>query len=141
MYTKESLEKLREEINLFDVITDSMGYFCKKYNIDETLLKTFWKCPFCEDGELFIVDNYENSYHCYECHTHGDAVSFLMLHEELSFIGVVEKLADMFNVDIEEIPDKEAKPYTPHRDLVKEILSRVSLTSRESLWLLKKLKD
>jgi DNA primase len=55
-----------------------------------------WKspCPFHkEKTPSFYVNDQKGFFHCFGCGAHGDAVGFLMRHDNLSFLEAVEQLA------------------------------------------------
>ena len=108
MYTRESIEGLRECISLDAVIRESLDHEFDKYNGNDEHIETFWDCPFCSDGRLELYD--DDHYHCNECNAHGDAIAFLMLHEKLSFAESVEKLASSFGVELEKADKKPRNP-------------------------------
>ncbi|MCX7932988.1 MAG: DNA primase [Rhodovarius sp.] len=67
-----------------------------------------WKgcCPFHQEKTpSFYV--YDDHFHCFGCGAHGDAVSFLMQREGLSFLEAVERLAAEAGLELPR-PDPEA---------------------------------
>lgn len=51
-------------------------------------------CPFHgEKSPSFYINDDKQFYHCFGCGAHGDAVGFVMQHDNLSFIEAVEVLA------------------------------------------------
>lgn len=51
-------------------------------------------CPFHhEKSPSFYVNDDKQFYHCFGCQAHGDAVEFVMRHDNLSFVDAVEVLA------------------------------------------------
>mgnify|MGYP002265874306 CR=1 FL=1 len=72
MYTKESLQFLREKIDLIEVISS---------NIDLKRFGSAYKacCPFHDEKTpSFVIQRGDTHYHCYGCGAHGDAIAFLM---------------------------------------------------------------
>ena len=61
-------------------------------------------CPFhSERTPSFVVDPAKNTWHCYgQCQEGGDAISYVMKKEALSFIDAVKYLANRYGVEIEE---------------------------------------
>ena len=60
-------------------------------------------CPFHgEKTPSFTVNPQQNTYHCFGCHAHGDALRFIMDMQKLSFIEAVRTLADKVGVEIPE---------------------------------------
>lgn len=51
-------------------------------------------CPFHkEKTPSFYINDEKGFFHCFGCGAHGDAVGFLMRHDNLSFVEAVESLA------------------------------------------------
>src|ERR1700761_8802049 len=69
-----------------------------------------WKgcCPFHgEKSPSFYV--YDDHYHCFGCGAHGDAISFVMQSQGLSFMEAVGQLAAEAGLEVpRETPDQEA---------------------------------
>lgn len=58
-------------------------------------------CPFHgEKTPSFTVVPDKNFYHCFGCGEHGNALGFLMKHDNLGFIDAVEDLADRVGVEV-----------------------------------------
>lgn len=58
-------------------------------------------CPFHhEKTPSFTVSPKKQFYHCFGCHAHGNAISFLMEYEKLEFIEAVEELANHLGLEI-----------------------------------------
>lgn len=80
-------------------------------------------CPFHhEKTPSFTVSPKKQFYHCFGCHAHGNAISFLMEYEKLEFIEAVEELAAMQGLEIpyEKSPHFNGTPqgnYQTKRDL------------------------
>ena len=63
-----------------------------------------------EKTPSFFVNDEKGFYHCFSSGKHGDAISFLMEVEGLSFPEAVEKLAEMAGVEMpKEDPDAERR--------------------------------
>jgi len=62
-------------------------------------------CPFHgEKSPSFIVSPTRQTYHCFGCGAHGNAVGFLMEHSGLGFVEAVRDLAQQMGV---EVPEQE----------------------------------
>lgn len=95
LYTKESLEKLREKVDLVDLLSSHIEF--KKAGASYKAL-----CPFHDEKTpSFMIQKGDTHYHCFGCGAHGDAVTFLMQHQRLSFGEAVENLAQKFHVHLE----------------------------------------
>ncbi|PIS00182.1 MAG: DNA primase [Chlamydiae bacterium CG10_big_fil_rev_8_21_14_0_10_35_9] len=102
-FTKESLETLRQKINLVDLISSHI-----------TLKKQggFYRarCPFHEEKTpSFVIQSNDSHYHCFGCQAHGDAIQFLMNYLKMSFVEAVEHLAERFHVSLEQSNKVEEK--------------------------------
>ena len=65
-------------------------------------------CPFHgEKSPSFIVSPTRQTYHCFGCGAHGNAVGFLMEHGGLGFVDAVKELAQNMGV---EVPEQERSP-------------------------------
>ena len=66
-------------------------------------------CPFHhEKTPSFHIQPAKGFYHCFGCGESGDAISFVMKREGLTFVEAVKKLAAAANVRIEEREDPQA---------------------------------
>ncbi|MEY2686688.1 MAG: primase, partial [Pseudomonadota bacterium] len=65
-------------------------------------------CPFHgEKSPSFVVSPTRQTYHCFGCGVHGNAIGFLMEHNGLGFIDAVKELASTMGVAV---PDDDASP-------------------------------
>lgn len=95
LYTKDSLEKLREKVDLVDLLSSHIEF--KKAGASYKAL-----CPFHDEKTpSFMIQKGDTHYHCFGCGAHGDAVTFLMQHQRLAFGDAVESLAQKFQVHLE----------------------------------------
>lgn len=118
MYTKESLEKLKDHVDIVELIS---GYVQLKGSggIHKGL------CPFHQEKTpSFSVTRASSHYHCFGCGAHGDAIAFLMNYLNLSFVEAVEVLAERYNVALEEAEGKENNG--PSKNELKEQNRRVA---------------
>ncbi len=118
LYTKESLERLRERIDLVEVLSSHIDL--KRAGASYKAL-----CPFHDEkGPSFVVQNGDTHYHCYGCGAHGDAIQFLMNFLKLGFAEAVESLAERFNVPLELVKGGEEKG--TNKALLKDALETAS---------------
>lgn len=102
MYTKDSLELLRQRIDLAEVLSSHV-------NLQRAGSSYKALCPFHEEKTpSFIIHKGDSHYHCFGCGAHGDAIAFLMSHLKMSFSEAVESLAERFQVLLEK--SDELKP-------------------------------
>jgi DNA primase len=103
IFNKESLENLRQRVDLVDVLSSYVEL--KRSGASYKGL-----CPFHDEkSPSFIVQKGDSHYHCFGCGAHGDAIQFLMSHQKLSFTESVESLAQRFHVHLEVVDDREQK--------------------------------
>lgn len=70
-------------------------------------------CPFHgEKTPSFTVVPDKNFFHCFGCGEHGNALGFLMKHDNLGFIDAIQELADRVGVDVprEQTPGQRPPP-------------------------------
>lgn len=114
VFNKESLESLRQRVNLVEVLSSYV-------DLKRTGASYKGLCPFHEEkSPSFIVQKGDTHYHCFGCGAHGDAIQFLMTHQKMSFSEAVESLAQRFHVQLEQVEEREAKG--PNKALLKEAL-------------------
>ncbi|NGX33733.1 MAG: DNA primase [Candidatus Anoxychlamydiales bacterium] len=119
-YTKESLERLRSRIDLIEVLSPYVD-FSKSGSYFKA------KCPFHDEKTpSFVINRSDTHYHCYGCSAHGDAISFLMNHQKMSFTESVEYLADKFSVNLELNENENEKNLGPSKKAIKEVLDLAS---------------
>ena len=60
-------------------------------------------CPFHnEKTPSFIVSPHKGIFKCFGCSKGGNAVNFLMEHDQMSFVETIKYLGKKFNIHIEE---------------------------------------
>lgn len=119
MFTKESLELLRQRIDLVDVLSAYVPL--QKAGASYKAL-----CPFHEEKTpSFVVQRGDSHYHCFGCGAHGDAIAFLMTHMKMGFREAVEHLADKFQVTLEKSAES-AQEKGPSRGALREALENAS---------------
>lgn len=58
-------------------------------------------CPFHQEkSPSFYVNDDKQFYHCFGCGAHGDAIEFLMQHDNLAFTEAVEMLAPLAGMEV-----------------------------------------
>ncbi len=116
--SKESLEQLRQKVDLVDLLSSYMeikrsGAYHKAC------------CPFHEEKTpSFVVQPGSSFYHCFGCQAHGDAIAFLMEHQHLSFTEAVEFLAQRYGV----VLDYEKS--TPEHQNKKKLFDALSIANQ-----------
>ncbi len=94
MITKESIETLKSHLDVVDVVSQFIQVKKSGANFKAC-------CPFHgEDTPSFVVSPQKQIYHCFGCGVGGDAIKFVMEYEKLSYPEALEKLASMYNVQL-----------------------------------------
>ncbi len=76
-------------------------------------------CPFHrEKTPSFYVDSNSQMYHCFGCGSGGDALSFVMKHQNLSFVDAIQYLADRYHINL------------PQKDLLRPESARLTEASK-----------
>lgn len=89
MITKESIEALKNSLDIVSIISNYIQL--KRSGINYSAC-----CPFHgEKTPSFMVSPSRGTYHCFGCGASGDAFSFVMEYEKLSFAESVEKVASL----------------------------------------------
>ncbi|MDD2335894.1 MAG: CHC2 zinc finger domain-containing protein, partial [Geobacteraceae bacterium] len=98
MIPDEIIREIRERAGILEVISDYVAL--KKSGVNYLGL-----CPFhSEKTPSFNVNTAKGIYHCFGCGVGGDAISFIMRMEGLSFPEAVKFLARRIGVVIPERP-------------------------------------
>lgn len=95
IYTKESLEELRKEIEIQRVCC-ALGLTFVAEN------EFYYDCPFC-GTEHFSINTTVNNYFCFHCQAKGDAVELLMNGWNQTFDEAIKFLSVMFDVALEAV--------------------------------------
>ena len=90
-------EKIKNAASVVDVIGDF--YDLKKKGVNYQCL-----CPFHDDRHIgsFVISPRKNTYSCYSCGAHGDAIQFLMDKQGLSYPDALRWLAKKYSIVIPE---------------------------------------
>lgn len=115
LYSKESLDTLRQRVDLTEVLSAHMEL--KRSGASYKGL-----CPFHDEKTpSFMVQKGDTHYHCFGCGAHGDSIQFLMSHLKMNFQEAVESLAQRFNVTLQIAEFSEEKK-GPNKAALKEAL-------------------
>lgn len=115
IFSKESLETLRQRIDLVDVLSS---------HVDLKRSGASYKglCPFHDERTpSFMIQKGDTHYHCFGCGAHGDAIQFLMTHLKMNFNDAVENLAQRFNVPLQVVETTQENK-GPSKAVLKEAL-------------------
>ncbi|GAB5468559.1 MAG: DNA primase [Rhodospirillales bacterium] len=90
-------------------------------------------CPFHnEKTPSFTVNEDKGFYHCFGCGAHGDALSFVMQSEGLSFPDAVERLAGEAGMEVPQ-PSPEAKAAADRQSTLLEVVEAATKLFQEAL--------
>lgn len=89
MIIKESIEQLKSRIDIVEILSHYIQL--KRAGMNYSAC-----CPFHDEKTpSFMVSPIKGIYHCYGCGAGGDAITFIMEYEKLSFTESVEKIASL----------------------------------------------
>lgn len=92
-------------------------------------------CPFhSEKSPSFNIYAKDNTYHCFGCGEHGDAVNFIMKVKNLSFPDAVRDIAATFGIKVPEESAEHARQSRRKADL-KSAIAAASAIFQKNLWL------
>lgn len=95
MIAKNSIENLKTTLDVVDVISQFLQLKKSGANFKAC-------CPFHgEDTPSFVVSPQKQIYHCFGCGVGGDSIKFMMEYEKLTYPEAIEKLAAMYNFNLE----------------------------------------
>ncbi|MGQ1945702.1 DNA primase [Geofilum sp. OHC36d9] len=103
MIDQSTVDRIMEtaQIQITDVISDFV-------NLKKRGINYIGNCPFHnEKTPSFIVSPNKGIFKCFGCGKGGNAVNFLMEHEQITFVEAIKLLGHKFHIPIEE---KEATP-------------------------------
>ena len=96
MIDKDTIDKIMEATNIVDVVSEFVTL--RKAGINYKGL-----CPFHDDKTpSFMVSPTKGICHCFACGKGGNAVNFLMEHEQISYPDALRWLAKKYNIEIQE---------------------------------------
>jgi twinkle protein len=101
MISEESIERVKEAIVIKDVIGDYLKL--KKDGANWTAC-----CPFHnERTPSFKVSPAKKIFTCFGCGKSGDAIAFVMEHQNMSYIPAIQLLAQRYGIELEDHEKKE----------------------------------
>jgi DNA primase len=114
MIAPETLELIRSRLDIAELVGECVQLTRAGRNMKG-------RCPFHQERTpSFIVSPERQTFHCFGCGEGGDAFSFVMKTENLSFTEAAEKLAARVGVKVE--AQKELGPQDRERLRMKEAL-------------------
>lgn len=114
MIDLETQERIKAAVDIVDVLSEFLSL--RRSGSNYKCL-----CPFHQEKTpSFVVSPARGIYHCFSCGVGGDAISFLMRHEQMSYPEALRWLANKYHIEIHE------------RELSEE--EHEALSKRESLY-------
>lgn len=96
MIDRQTVEKIKDAANIVDVVSEFVTL--KKSGANYKGL-----CPFHnEKTPSFYVSPARGTYHCFGCGKGGNAVTFIMEHEQLTYPEALRWLAKKYHIEIRE---------------------------------------
>ncbi len=96
MISRDTIQKVLERTDIVEVIGEFVNL--KRSGSNYKAL-----CPFHKERTpSFVVSPAKQIFKCFGCGESGNAVSFLMKHEHLSFTEAIKYLAKKYNIPVEE---------------------------------------
>ena len=130
LYTAESVERVKEAIDMVDLVGSRTELRRAGANRLEGL------CPFHDERTpSFGIDPVQKLYHCFGCGEGGDAISFVKETEGVDFKGAIELLADRYGIELElaeEDPQEAEK--RKRRERLYALLDRTTTFYVRYLW-------
>ena len=118
MIPKETIDKIIDESRIDEVISDFVALKKRGVNL-------LGHCPFHnEKTPSFTVSPAKGIYKCFGCGVSGNAVNFVMEHEQMSYPEALKYLAKKYNITVEEKEISEDE--------------KLKMDKRESLFLVSK---
>lgn len=106
------LDELRSRLTLSDIIG-------RKVRLVRAGREFKGCCPFHQEKTpSFTVSDDKHFYHCFGCGAHGDAVGFMMQHDNLTFPEAVEILAAQAGMQVPRQSPQDAERDRGRRDLL-----------------------
>lgn len=103
MFSEEVIQKVKEQNDIIDVISDTV-------RLKRTGRNYLGVCPFHhEKTPSFTVSRDKQIYKCFGCGAAGNVISFVMKTKNLTFPESVKFLAERVGIDIEESSEKKAQ--------------------------------
>jgi DNA primase len=125
-FPSQFLDELKSRTSLVEVIS-------RKVKLTRKGREHTGLCPFHnEKTPSFTVNETKGFYHCFGCGAHGDAVSFEMKANGLSFLEAVEKLAHRAGMEMPK-PSKEEAQKQKKRFSLYEITTQATKFFQKSL--------
>ncbi len=116
MISKRTIDEIFDTVRIEDVVEDFVDLKRRGSNL-------LGLCPFHhEKTPSFIVSPAKNIYKCFGCGEAGNAVNFLMNHENISYPEALKWIAGKYSISIQETePDPETKAEFERKDALQVV--------------------
>lgn len=122
MIDQATIQKIFDAADIYEVVSDFVSL--KKRGVNYLGL-----CPFHnEKTGSFTVSPAKGIYKCFGCGKGGNAVNFIMEHEQMSYVEALKYLAEKYHIPIEE---KELTPEQRREQTERESMLIVSAYANE----------
>ena len=114
MIDRPTIDKIMDATNIVDVVSDFVTL--RKAGVNYKGL-----CPFHDDKTpSFMVSPSKNICHCFACGEGGNAVNFLMKHEQITYPEALRWLAKKYNIEIQEkeLTDEEKQQQSDRESML-----------------------
>ena len=96
MIDRATIDKIMDATNIVDVVSEFVNL--RKAGVNYKGL-----CPFHDDKTpSFMVSPSKQICHCFACGEGGNAINFLMKHEQITYPEALRWLAKKYNIEVEE---------------------------------------
>ncbi len=96
MISKNTIDLIFETVKIEDIVSDYVSLRKRGSNL-------IGLCPFHgEKTPSFVVSPAKDIYKCFGCGEAGNAVNFVMNHDQLSYPEALRQIAQKYNIEIEE---------------------------------------
>ena len=127
MITPESIERLKNQLDIVDVIGTYLELKKNGANFKAP-------CPFHnEKTASFVVSPQKQIFHCFGCGIGGDSIKFVMEYEKLSYPEALEKLAQTYNFTLSYTTSNNNKPKTAVMEKLNEWYQNLLTHNKEAL--------
>ena len=118
MIDKATIDRIYSAVNIVEIIGDFVTL--KKKGVNYMAC-----CPFHnEKTPSFVVSPAKGVFKCFGCGKAGNAVTFVMEHEGLSYPEALKYVAKRYGIEVEDrVPTEEEKKKNDDRDSMMEVNS------------------
>lgn len=105
MIERETVEKIKDAVNIVEVVSEFVTL--RKSGANYKGL-----CPFhAEKTPSFMVSPARGTCHCFGCGKGGNAITFIMEHEQMTYVEALRWLANKYHIEVREreLTDEEKR--------------------------------